>query len=490
MRVEALDQRERVIGEDPCFGRAIFLSCCMIELAEWSTENATPLGLSRVEPAPRTDVIERSLALVLDDDPTGAQALAGVPVLLEWGCERICRVGAGKRSVHLMTNTRALAPGVAYNVVAEAAGAAVDAAPGARLALRGDSTLRGHVLQEYLALRDAVLPGLEPPLLLVPALPAAGRVTVGGVQMLEQDGVRVPLDRTEYASDGLFAYRDACLLQWAEDRSGGHFARSEGKELHLRELRERGPDAVAETILELAGQARPAAFAPDAETADDLALIAAGLDQATSAGVGVVLRCAPAFVGIWTGTTASMLVDPPAAPEGVLLVCGSYVQTTTRQLERLLEEHPRSLVEVDVSALVSESPTVAITRAARAVDRVLESDRFAVVSTPRERPAGTLGLHAGGRIALGLARVVRSLASRPSVVVAKGGVTSAVTLREGLGAVEAEVVGPIVPGVSLWETADEHGDRISYVVVPGNVGGDELLADLVSRMLAGHCSPC
>jgi len=461
----------------------------MIDLSERLTTDAS-LALGKAESVPRADAIEQALAVVLDDDPTGAQALAGVPVLLEWGRERIRRIGAGKRSLHLMTNTRALAPEAAYDVVAEAAVAAVDAFPGARLALRGDSTLRGHVLEEYLALRDAALPGLEPPLLLVPALPAAGRVTAGGVHMLERNGNRVPLDQTEYASDGLFAYRDARLLQWAEDRSGGFFPRPEGKELHLRELRERGPDAVAEALLELAGRARPAAFAPDAETVADLALIAAGLDQATGAGAGVVLRCAPTFVGVWTGTTASTLVDPPPAPEGVLLVCGSYVQTTTRQLRRLLEERPGSLVEVDVSALVSDRREAEITRAAGAVERTIERDRLAVVATPRERPADTLGLAAGERIALGLARIVRGLASRPSVVVAKGGVTSAVTLQEGLGAVEADVVGPIVPGVSLWEATDGRGERLSYIVVPGNVGGDDLLADLVSRILACQSSPC
>ena len=330
-------------------------------------------------------------------------------------------------------------------------------------------------------------PVSNPPLLLVPALPAAGRVTVGGIHMLERDRIRVPLDETEFASDGLLAYRDARLLQWAEDRSGGFFVRSEGKELHLNELRDRGADAVAETLLELADRGQPAAFAPDAETADDLALIAAGFDQATGAGAGIVLRCAPAFVGTWTGTTASTLVDPPAAPEGVLLVCGSYVRTTTRQLERLLEDRPGSVVEVDVSALVSERAVAEIARAARAVERRLSRDRFAIVSTPRERPAGTLSLAAGERIARGLASVVRRLASRPSVVVAKGGVTSAVTLQQGLGAMEADVVGPIVPGVSLWKVTNERGELVPYVVVPGNVGGDDLLADLVSRILA-RCS--
>src|SRR5206468_11139000 len=102
---------------------------------------------------------------------------------------------------------------------------------------RGDSTLQAHLLEEYLAVRDVAFPGRTPPLLLVPALPYAGRITVGGVHLLERDGRRIPLHETEFAADPSFAYDDARLLQWAEDRSGGLFARAAGREIHLDELR-------------------------------------------------------------------------------------------------------------------------------------------------------------------------------------------------------------------------------------------------------------
>ena len=65
------------------------------------------------------------------------------------------------------------------------------------------------------------------PLLLVPALPASGRVTVGGVHMLERDGARVPLHETEYARDGALSYSSADLAAWADERSGGQLAMSD-----------------------------------------------------------------------------------------------------------------------------------------------------------------------------------------------------------------------------------------------------------------------
>jgi uncharacterized protein YgbK (DUF1537 family) len=103
-----------------------------------------------------------------------------------------------------------------------------------------------------------------------------------------------------------------------------------------------------------------------------------------------------------------------------------------------------------------------------------------VVSTARDRPAGTETLHAGERIAAGIAAVAAAIEPRPSVVVAKGGITSCVTLRDGLGVSAAEVVGPVLPGVSRWRAGE-----LDYLVVPGNVGDDRLLADIVALVLGG-----
>jgi uncharacterized protein YgbK (DUF1537 family) len=63
--------------------------------------------------------------------------------------------------------------------------------------------------------------------------------------------------------------------------------------------------------------------------------------------------------------------------------------------------------------------------------------------------------------------------------VAKGGITSAVTARNGLGARSARVIGPILPGVVLWRLPD----GTDYLVVPGNVGGPDLLVEVVAAIL-------
>jgi uncharacterized protein YgbK (DUF1537 family) len=418
---------------------------------------------------------------VLDDDPTGTQAVRDVPVLLRWRAADVAdALALEPAAIHLMTNTRAFPPARAEVLTEEAARAATAAVAAPTLVLRGDSTLRGHVLEEYRAVHRALGGGRPPVLLLVPALPAAGRFTRGGVHWLRRDGRVVALHDTEYARDGGFAYRSARLLEWAQERSDGWFAAKHGVEVGLAALRAHGGDAVAEALTEAWGREVPAVCAPDAETIEDLQLIAAGLRRASEAGTRAIVRCAPAFAGVLSGTLAEGRVAPPPGHDGVLVVCGSYVPGSTRQLEALAASRRLEPIELDPRVLAGPGDTAdgAVREAGRAAVAELDRTGLAVVATARARPPGTQSLDSGMRIARNLARVVAAVGPRAGVVVAKGGITSAVTLEVGLGASAAWVAGPLLPGVALWQ-ARCSGREVAYVVVPGNVGGPELLADVV-----------
>jgi uncharacterized protein YgbK (DUF1537 family) len=418
--------------------------------------------------------------IVLDDDPTGTQAVADTPVLLEWDAERLAAAASGARAVHLLTNSRALSPERARVVVRHAADTATEALGTPRLLLRGDSTLRAHLLEEYLAVRDARFGGRPVPLLLVPALPAAGRVTVGGVHLIERDGTRIPLHETEYARDADFAYTNASLLAWADERSSGRFRADDGREIHLAELRATDSAAIRDALVELQGQA--AVVAPDAETIGDLETIAAGLRTAEAAGAEVVVRSAPTFAGVLAGNLAR---GPARAPRGrrVLVVCGSYVPTTTRQLAALVDRHPASLVEVDVLRLASAGSASEVEWAAREAESRLDDAGLAVVATPRDRPADVSTLAAGERIAESLAGIAGAI-NAPDVVVAKGGITSAVTARVGFGAASARCLGPLVDGVALWSLDRADGSTLPFIVFPGNVGSDSTLLQVVELVHA------
>jgi uncharacterized protein YgbK (DUF1537 family) len=414
---------------------------------------------------------------VLDDDPTGTQAVEDTPVVLDWSPDVLRRLP--EQSLHVVTNTRALSAASAYTVTREVAAAVMQRFPRARIVLRGDSTLRAHLREEYEAVRDVVFPGLTPRLLLVPALPAAGRVTVGGVHLLERSGRRMPLHQTEYATDGEFAYRSSRLLEWAEERSHGLFPAANGSEVPLAELRARGGAAVHEALAASTAHGGAAVCAPDAETCADLVAIADGLRAAQAAGLPVIVRSAPTFAGVLGSTLAATLLPMPRA-RSLLVVCGSYVPQTTRQLACLLATRPGALVELDLSRLLGGERDRELARAAQAARESLARERIAVVATPRTRSAAADDPEAAGLISAGLVVLTQLLASQSELVLFKGGITSAVCIRDGLGAQLATVEGPVAPGVALWRLED--GRRC--FVFPGNVGRDETLAGIVAEVLA------
>jgi uncharacterized protein YgbK (DUF1537 family) len=167
----------------------------------------------------------------------------------------------------------------------------------------------------------------------------------------------------------------------------------------------------------------------------------------------------------------------------VLVVCGSWVPASTRQLAALTGAHPDSLVEVNVRALASESAGGEIARAAREAGRLLAGHRLAVVATERERHEDVAGFELQQRVAANLAAVVRAVEPLPAVVVAKGGITSHVTAREGLGARRGLVLGPLADGIALWRLEGQRGP-VPYVVFPGNVGDDRTLLEVADAILA------
>ena len=87
--------------------------------------------------------------VVLDDDPTGTQTVAGLPVLTRWaGDDLRWAFGQQAAAFFVLTNSRSLAPGemarVNREVVAAVAAAARAGGHGFVIASRSDSTLRGH----------------------------------------------------------------------------------------------------------------------------------------------------------------------------------------------------------------------------------------------------------------------------------------------------------------------------------------------------------
>ena len=423
------------------------------------------------------------ISVVLDDDPTGTQAMSGVSIVLDWSDGAIAAaIRDGDPSVHVLTNSRAHTGG--RGVGADRRPPRAPRAP--RFPPRACccvATARCGLTCGRSTRRSARtiapdVPGV--PLLLVPALPAAGRVTLDGVHLLERDGARVPLHRTEYATR-----RRSRVRRARASRAGRTSAAADGSRRATRSRSRspsvrarRGGDAVA------AGdpgglRARPSGGRrPDAETDADLEMIACGLRAAEADDAGRSRAARPPSPAILTGTAATGRRPLPAGERGVLVLCGSFVPGTTAQLEALSAAQPG----IASSATCAHSPaTPGAVRSSgsptRPRERVSRARGVAVVATvARARPGARRSPPAsGGRRAL--ARVARLVPA--GVVIAKGGITSAVTARDGLGARSARVVGPIAD-------RRRRSGRLAPAArptwsCPGNVGGPRLLAELVVR---------
>ena len=439
--------------------------------------------------------------VVIDDDPTGSQSVADLPIITTWEDDDV-RWAFDQDAVgfFVLANTRSLLPDAAAAVVAEVHDRVVAVADergeDVVLVSRGDSTLRGHFPLEtdVLADRGAALGRVVDAVLLVPAYPDAGRITVDSVHYLATADDWTPVGESEFAQDASFGYRASALPEWVAEKTQGRVPASDVVRLTLDLIRTGGPAAVTDALL-TCHDGRVAVA--DAVDEDDLRVVALGALAAEAAGLRVVYRSGPSFVRARCGQEARGPLSDAAlteaftdAPSGHGLVAvGSHVGLTGRQLDELLAQHPVVPVEIDlVRCLESEAgfQEVVEDSARRAAEHLADSD--VVVMTSRTLIRGTDAadsLRVSRVASESLVAVVRAVAARrrPSFLVAKGGITSNDLATKALAIDRAWTLGTMLSGiVSLWVAADGPSAGVPYVVFPGNVGGDDALSAVVARV--------
>ncbi|MGT2425035.1 four-carbon acid sugar kinase family protein [Amnibacterium kyonggiense] len=418
------------------------------------------------------------LVTVLDDDPTGTQSAADVSVLLRWTEDELRSVLDDEGAVYLQTNSRAVdeaaAIALSQRIRAQIEAAARDLGQPVLVVLRGDSTLRGHVMAEC-----DVFAGDDGRVLFVPAFPAGGRTTRSGVHRVVIDGVDTPVAESEFAQDPVFGYRSSDLVAWVREKGD---RRAAG--VPLEGLRASRGAAVADA-LEAAG---PREFVvPDAVDDADIALIRDGLLEAIRRGVHVVVRSgAPLAAGCAGRLSTGYLPRPVpvgdggAPAGGVLVVCGSHTRAATQQLDRLQEAFGLDPVVIRTDDAFAD-PGSAGRDAADRARSALARGGVAVVATERVRRDADGTLDDGERVMQALMTAATALVPLAGVVVSKGGITAAETASTAFGATRAHVRGQIAPGISVWDLDGVRGSGVQ-VVVPGNVGGPDTLVDALAAL--------
>jgi uncharacterized protein YgbK (DUF1537 family) len=435
--------------------------------------------------------------IVLDDDPTGTQSVAGLPVLTRWEVDDFrWALDRCAPAVYVLTNARSLDSKTAAERIRDVVENAMVAAAGARLRFvsRSDSTLRGHfpLDTDVIACTLAEFPGGHVDgVVVVPAFPDAGRVTIGGIHYLRSDGELSLVSDSEFAKDATFGFSNSDLSRWVEEKTGGRVLAGDVIRLTLEIIRS-GPDAVAEAV---SGAFDSRMIVADAVTENDLRALALGLFAAENRGKELLYRVGPPFVRARIGQEP----HPPltrdeiygdAAPVGSgLIVVGSHVGLTTSQLAVLRANRPdiRS-IELDVDSIVDgsdaasylDATSAAVVGALARGDVVLHTSRRLIKSRDPE-----LSLAISRTVSAAIVALVQNAAASCPLryVVAKGGITSSDVAAFGLDIRHATVIGPMLPGiVSLWRPADGPAAGLPYVVFAGNVGDDQSLLKVVATL--------
>ena len=260
--------------------------------------------------------------VVLDDDPTGTQSVADLAVLTRWDVADFTwafthiRENQTKPAVYVLTNTRSLDPAEAAarneEIVRNALAAAAGTGVGPRLRLgfvsRSDSTLRGHYPLEPDVIAATVAAETGEPtdgVVIVPAFPDAGRVTIGGVHYMrgtgEDAGTLTPVAETEFAKDASFGFKNSEMAKYVEEKSQGRFPASDVIVLDLNIIRAgasaQDPTISAKAIadaLESATNSTP--IVADIVTENDFRALALGLEEAERRGKKLLYRVGPPFV--------------------------------------------------------------------------------------------------------------------------------------------------------------------------------------------------
>ena len=441
---------------------------------------------------------------VLDDDPTGSQAVHDVQVVTVLEEDAYAAAFRGPTGTcFVLTNTRSLDEPGAVELNDRAARGLISAATrtSARVQLisRSDSTLRGHVMAEVAALqsvrRDLDGHGFDG-VLLVPAFLEAGRVTAGDIHWARLGGELVPVGETEFARDAAFGYQASDLRDFVAEKSQGAIRPADVRSISLTDIRAGGPSRVGEL---LSGVRDGAWVVVNATEYSDLDAVAHGVLAAERAGRSFLFRTGPSFVRalLGMGQKAPLRGDrlwpagrppgppgSPGSPAHGLVVVGSHVGQTSRQVAALRARGGVTAVELDVPALIrgDDVTTPAVRQVATALggsDVLLYTSRTVV---PGADAAG--GLAIARTVSAALSRIVReTLAASPAWIVAKGGITSHDVAVHGLGIRRAEVTGQLFPGViSVFHPLDAAPEAIGrpYVVFAGNVGDEETLGQVVA----------
>lgn len=440
--------------------------------------------LAGLPPVPSDDLLpsirealessERTI-VVLDDDPTGTQTVFDVPVLTQLDPDSIRdAIDQAPPVLYLLTNSRALTPDQTIERHRNLGATLKEFADDIIVISRSDSTLRGHFPLETNILREALdIPNA--PTLFIPFFEAGGRLTVADTHYVVEGETATPAHLTPFANDNSFPFSHSHLPDYIAEKSGGPV---DVQSISLKDLR------TGDVSAKLAALPPSSTCIVNAACLRDLDSLSLALHQSDRR---FIIRSAASFVQSLAGIVSRPPLEPwqmqdlDPNPNGGLIIVGSHVPKTTAQLNHLLANTKAAPFEIDVPSILNS--TFDTEDSASKIQASIKSGKTTVLFTSRDRIDGTDNLAISKAVSQALVDVVKKIETRPSFLIAKGGITSSDIATEALGVRQANVLGQILPGVPVWTIGNETlHPGLAYVVFPGNVGDDTALTQAFQKL--------
>jgi uncharacterized protein YgbK (DUF1537 family) len=266
---------------------------------------------------------------------------------------------------------------------------------------------------------------------LAPFFLQGGRLTIDDVHYVADGDILVPAGQTEFAKDASFGYTSSHLADWVREKAPDHgFTPDRIHSVSLTDIRSGGPKAVEGIVDALP---RRSLVIVNAVSESDMDVFVAGLVRSQrNTGRKFLFRTAAAFVS----SRLTIRGQPPLSPSdlglersatapktGGLVVVGSYVPKSTKQVESLLERRAGKLetVTLVIDELLSNE-TEAVERAARRADEAIRNGTDALVMTERKLKTGENkddSLEINSRVASALVKIAKAITNRPRFFIAK-----------------------------------------------------------------------
>ncbi|WP_235299211.1 four-carbon acid sugar kinase family protein [Portibacter marinus] len=416
-------------------------------------------------------VHSKTKVIVIDDDPTGCQTVYDVPLMTIYSREALQAFIHSDRSVlFILTNSRSKNGKEAFAINKKIKNdvETVSFEEGLQILYisRSDSTLRGHFKDEVNALKDP-----HQKCLFIPAFFEGGRYTFENQHYVREGNTFQKACETPFAKDQSFGYESSYLPTYISEKLGEQV---EVDFLSIDEIRNTTVTALAEKINDSSSEF----IVVNAAAYIDLQRIALASLKAKNK---LLYRSSASFVNALGGIKPRSPLDiQDLRIDGHfpgLIIIGSYVPKTTRQLQQLRMLNGLKFIEMPTEALLSHKGILSIREEANhhlgnGNTTVLYTSRTAVDSNDKQE-----ALEIVNQVAAGVVKVGQGLRLSISYLIAKGGITSNDVATEVLRIKQTKVLGQAMAGVPVWETSD-----FPFIVFPGNVGDDMTLYELVKKL--------